>query len=224
MRASQDGIFAEFEGDRWFGRNREALERFDPQDDPPLRLMDLYGLRPRRVLEVGAANGLRLATIARQGGVRAVAVEPSAQAVTDGRARFPEVEFVRGEAHAVPLDASFDLIIANFVFHWIDRARLLGSVAEIDRLLEDGGFLMIGDFCPPHPTRVAYHHLPEHRVYTYKQDYAAPFLASGLYLPVGFLAGDHASKRLLPAVAADSKAGVWLLRKSLSDGYADRPF
>jgi hypothetical protein len=58
--------------------------------------MELYHLRPSSVLEIGAANGFRLAVISERYGARVVAVEPSVEAIVDGKARFPCVEFVGG--------------------------------------------------------------------------------------------------------------------------------
>ena len=131
---AQDNIFARSEGDRWFERNAKALQCFNPTEDTPLKLMQFYGVSPRSVLEIGAANGFRLAEIQRRSGARAVGVELSHQAIADGRARFPLVTFVRGAANSVPLQEVFDLVIVNFVFHWVDRIHLLQSVAETDRL------------------------------------------------------------------------------------------
>src|SRR6185503_8283483 len=129
----------------------------------------------------------RLAAIHRVTGARTLAVEPSAQAIQDGLANFPFVTFVRGTADAVPLHESYDLVIVNFVFHWIDRLNLLRSVAEVDRLVRDGGFLIVGDFQPANRVRVPYHHLPDRGVHTYKQDYAELFQCLGLYHFVGML-------------------------------------
>ena len=131
------------------------------------------------VLEIGAANGARLAKISERFEARAVAVEPSAEAIQDGRVRFPDVKFVKAKASAIPLQEMFDLIIINFVLHWVDRRNLLRSMAEIDRLLKDGGYLIIGDFLPSNLTKVRYHHVKNQEIYTYKQNYAATFLASG---------------------------------------------
>jgi len=221
MQTDQARIFSEFEGDRWFERNREALDRFDPRRDSPLRLMELYQLRPATVLELGASNGFRLAAIAERYGAKTVALEPSSQAVRQGRSRFPGVEFVEATADAIPLSQPFDLVIVNFVFHWIDRFRLLRAVAEIDRLLVDGGFLIVGDFFPNNRTRVRYHHLPDREAYTFKQDYAAVFLASGLYQQVSLLAGDHASNDLRADVAEEERIATWLLRKRLQEHYVE---
>lgn len=215
----QDNVFLRSEGDRWFARNRGALERFDANADLPLRLMSLYDLRPERALEIGAANGFRLAAIHRRSGARVVAVEPSAQAISEGKAAFPTVRFVRGTAHALPLRESFDLVIVNFVFHWIDRVNLLRSVAEVDRLVGDSGWLMIGDFYPSNRMQVRYHHLQDENVFTFKQNYAETFLASGLYHPVCLLTAGHAGKRLDAQVAESERIGVWLLQKSLRDHF-----
>ena len=180
----QDDIFRQTEGDRWFARNRGALGAFDPSLDLPLRLLELYDMHPRSVIEIGAANGFRLGAIERRSGARCVALEPSADAIRDGQARFPALTFIRGSADSVPVKESFDLVIVNFVFHWIDRVSLLRSVGEVDRLISDGGFLIIGDFQPANFMRARYHHLKESEVYTYKQDYAALFESAGLYHPV----------------------------------------
>jgi SAM-dependent methyltransferase len=217
----QDSVFSEFEGDRWFERNHVALNTFDRSADLPLKLIELYGLIPHSVLEIGAANGFRLATIHENTGAETVAIEPSAQAVLAGKASFQCVSFVRGTASALPLRKSFDLVIVNFVLHWIDRQSFLRTVAEVDRMVCDGGYLLIGDFYPANQLRVHYHHLKDREVYTYKQNYAATFLASGLYHPIVLLTADHAGKHLQPQVAESERIGVWLLRKELQGHYLE---
>jgi SAM-dependent methyltransferase len=215
----QDSVFSDFEGDRWFERNRRALDAFDAAADLPLKLIGLYRLAPQRVLEIGAANGFRLAAIHERIGAETVALEPSAQAVLNGKTSFPFIKFIRGTASAVPLRNSFDLIIINFVFHWIDRQNLLRAIAEIDRLVSDGGHLIIGDFHPANQLQVRYDHLKSEKVFTYKQNYAGTFLATGLYHPVSLLTSLHANSELRGAVAESERIGVWLLCKDLQAHY-----
>jgi SAM-dependent methyltransferase len=215
----QDNVFTRFEGDRWFERNRTALDSFDAAADLPLKVLDLYELRPDRVLELGAANGFRLAAIHARTGAAVVAIEPSIEAILNGKASFPLVSFIRGTATSVPLKGSFALVIVNFVFHWIDRVGLLRAVAEVDRLVRDDGYLLIGDFQPSNQLKVRYHHLTSEQLFTYKQNYAAIFLASGLYHPVALLTGHHAAKKPDPAVAEADRIGAWLLRKQTGVHY-----
>jgi SAM-dependent methyltransferase len=172
-------------------------------------------------LEIGAANGFRLAAIHQRTGAEAVAVEPSERAVLDGKASFPFITFIRGTASAVPLRKAFDLVIVNFVFHWIDRQSLLSAVAEVDRLVRDGGYLLIGDFLPANQLQVRYHHLEDREVYTYKQNYAATFLASGLYHAVVLLTAHHGSKQLQARITENERIGAWLLRKELRGHYLE---
>lgn len=219
----QDNVFSQVEGDRWFERNRSALESFDPAGDLPLKLISLYQLAPSRVLEIGAANGFRLAEIQKRTGAEAVALEPSEQAALSGHGSFPFVRFVRGTMSAAPLRGSFDLVIVNFVFHWIDRQSLLCAAAEVDRLVSDTGYLLIGDFHPANHLRVHYHHLQKEEVFTYKQNYAATFLASGLYHPVCLLTAHHATRALEPHVIENERIGAWLLRKELQQHYLVQP-
>jgi SAM-dependent methyltransferase len=219
---TQDDTFVASEADRWFDRNREALAAVDWDRDPPMRLLSLYRVPFQTVLEVGAANGYRVAELARRSRARATAVEPSPKALADGRTRFPDVDFRQGEVRALPVSETFDLVIVNFVFHWIDRANLLRAVAEVDRVVADGGYLLIGDFFPDRPTRVKYHHLADADVYTYKQDYGALFRASGLYQQLALLSG---SGHDLQSNAADAdRTATWLLRKGLTDHYAGGTF
>jgi SAM-dependent methyltransferase len=224
---TQDNIFLHSEGNRWFTRNKPALiDQQRLEHDPVLKVLELAGIKPASVLEIGASNGYRLDELQTRFNCPATAVEPSQEAITDGQARYPKITFRQGIASALPLtdDEQFDLVIINFVFHWVDRATLLRSVAETDRVLKDGGYLIIGDFYPAYPERVLYHHLPEEDVWTYKQNYGDIFLASHLYDLVAFLTFDHASHQVRPMIDPKDRTYVALLQKMLSGGYETRSF
>ncbi len=220
MSIDQDQIFAASEADAWFERNKSALAAFRPEDDLPLRALDLYGVRPKRVVEVGASVGARLAHLAEKHKAKAVAVEPSGKAIAEGKAKFPKVEFIQAGAKSVPLQETFDLVIVNFVFHWMDRGGLMRSASELDRLLADQGFLLIGDFLPSNRLKVDYHHRPGQGMFTFKQDYAELFLSTGLYRPVCLLTGGH-GKGLAARAAESERTAVWLLQKDLQGHYAE---
>lgn len=217
----QDKVFSDFEGDRWFECNRRTLNAFDASADLPLKLIGLYGFTPERVLEIGAANGFRLAAIHQSTGAEVVAVEPSAQAVLNGKASFPFITFIRATASAVPLRESFDLVIVNLVFHWIDRQSLLRAVAEVDRLVREGGYLLLGDFYPANQLQVRHHPLKNRELYIYKQNYAATFLASGLYHPVSLVTAEDSTNELKCRVGEHERIGVWLLRKDSCGHYIE---
>lgn len=191
----QDKIFEEFEGDNWFKRNVTAL---NPHDDYVIYLLELYGLlsSDKKVLEVGAANGYRLARIHDKYGCEVYAVEPSKKAVEDGKKRFPFVKFYQSSAKEINFKEMFDIVVINSVFHWIDRKNLLLSVAKIDRSLKVGGALLIGDFQTPFPIKRRYHHIKDSEVFTYKLRYKEIFLSTGLYSELSNLTVNHDEKNM----------------------------
>lgn len=223
---TQDDVFARSEGNNWFARNAVALQETDWERDLPLRLLELYGVRPAKAVEVGGSVGARMAWLARAFGTIATVVEPSAEAIARGAQYYPDVRFVQGTAARTGLDEQFDLVIVNFVLHWIDRNNLLRSIAEIDGLVRDGGHLLIGDFAPSNRMRVPYHHRNDVELFTFKQDYANIFLTAGLYRSVGQLTAHHASRALASAVPAAERIAVHLLHKDLHEGYplANQPW
>lgn len=223
----QDDIFSGSEADAWYGRNSKALHAFDSGSDLVMSLVDLYGIQPSSILEIGAANGVRVAALVDRFGAHGVALEPSTEAIADGRRSYPDVRFVQGVAHSIPIDDAFDIVIVHFVLHWIDRDMLLRSVSEIDRMVTPGGFLAVGDFAPQHRMKVPYHHRDDVELYTFKQQYDELFIASGLYRRVATLTTSHqrgASANLAPHVSDDECVAVTLLRKDRDAAYIERQF
>ena len=216
MADPQATAFTAGEGDRYFERNAHLPDSYDPRADHVVRLLDSGGLTPASVIELGAATGHRVAALVERWGCRGVAVDPSAAATREGQRRFAEVEFVVGTLDAPSVSGAFDVVIVNFVFHWVGRSVLLSSVAAVDLLVADGGHLVIGDFLPAGFARTEY----EHRLglWTYKQDYADVFCSSGLYGRVASLAGRYGGAMPCGDAAPMDRASYTLLHKSL-DGY-----
>jgi ubiquinone/menaquinone biosynthesis C-methylase UbiE len=180
--------------------------------------------RAPRIVDVGASNGWRAALISDAVGGTAVAVDPSREALADGRTRYPRVRFCEGVASDLPLERECaDLVIVSFVLHWLARPRLMAAFSEIDRILVDGGYLLLGDFLPEMPTRVAYHHRRDCDIWTYKQDYARAFVASGLYTETQRVIIDHRTGAVATAaVAPHDRCAISVLRKNLEGQYRAR--
>jgi ubiquinone/menaquinone biosynthesis C-methylase UbiE len=215
----QDSLFSDGEGDAWYERNRNS---YQPERDPIIHCLRRQTINPRNILEIGASRGERLAYLHESYQAGVAAVDPSAAAVADGHKSFPFIQFHVATARSLPLpDESYDLVIVNFVFHWIDRRSLLASAAETDRVLKPGGHLLIGDFAPFSPKKVRYHHRPEAEIFTYKQDYAALFLATAGYVLLCQQILDHRSLEPAPDVPEHERFAVTLLRKIPGGTYAE---
>ena len=222
-----DDVFDEIEADAWFERNQGRL---DPSraavSDPALKLLRDWRIRPRRALEIGASNGYRMQALRDECGCEASALDLSANAVADGRRRFPGLDIVEGRATALPFESdAFDCVVAFGVFCWTSQSDIFKSLMEADRVLSDDGHLLIGDFLPPQPQRIRYHHRKDADIYTYKWDFSAVFQAFPTYRLLSRQLVDHETFSLDATHPAHDRFAVTLLRKDLTGGFLtkDRP-
>jgi len=215
----QDGIFFREEGDRWFQRNRDSLKSATREDRVLKALDGLLEDPPEKVLEVGAANGFRLAALNAEYGCQCVAVEPSIEAIESGKKCFSSIDFRRGIASEIPRlpDEQFDLVIVSFVLHWVGRSSLARAIAEIDSSVQNGGYLVISDFMPDQPTSNPYHHRADETM-TFKQDYSASFTSLGIYETVKKCIGVHGSE-FDKSSESDRRIATFVMRKNTSGLY-----
>lgn len=215
---SQEKIFLQKEGDAYFIRNQSDL--IDSKyPDPVCYLVECYGIKAKKVLDIGCSNGSKLAAVLERTGGKGTGVDPSAKAVLDGKKRFPKIDFKRGIVSQLPVKGKFDLVSLLYVMHWVSRDELLKAVAEIDSVVADGGYLVIGDFDPDTPAMRKYHHLPRDEVYTYKQDYASIFTSTNIYQRIAQMSFTHAQNTFTPNLHRGNRGVVTLLRKDLTGKY-----
>jgi ubiquinone/menaquinone biosynthesis C-methylase UbiE len=139
----QADIFTESEGDAWLARNRVLVDR-----DPVSDAIGHLGLKPQHVLEVGCANGWRLAALRGKFGCEVNGVEPSMQGCIEAATR--RVPVWRITAEALPAgNEAYDLVIYGFCLYLTDPIDWLKIAAEGDRVLMNGGHLIIHDFTEP---------------------------------------------------------------------------
>ena len=215
MTGKQSKAFEEGEGDAWFARNEARLLSFDPVQDLACRVLKDVQCAPSRVLEIGAANGFRLAALRDRYGCEVVGTDASSRAVEDGKRRYG-IELHCSSAESVELSGTFDLIVIHFLLHWMDRASIPILQERVSELLVPGGLLLLGDFYPDSDIDVPYHHLPSQEVMTYKRDYGALFAHSGDLQLVGLTTGDHQDMQARPGVKSEDRIAIWLMERAVS--------
>ncbi|WP_194481656.1 class I SAM-dependent methyltransferase [Bradyrhizobium sp. CCBAU 53338] len=187
-----------------------------PGQDIVLATLQEIGVSPTSVLEIGCANGYRVARICDRFAARGFGIEPSSQAVADGRSRYPSLSLEIGTADRLPFaDGQFDLVIFGFCLYLVDPRLHLRCVAEADRVLADGGVLAIYDFIEPVPYHNRYSHLEGVR--SYKMEFSRYFLASPAYRLLR-------RNMSVPAPQPDHSVGVDFLSKNLSAAFPPNPF
>jgi len=106
-----------------------------------------------------------------------------------------------------------DLVIVNFVFHWVDRKNLMKFITKIDELLAPGGFIILGDFGLENFVKRKYHHLPKAGVFTYKQQYQNIFTASGIYKEIAKICFNHDTGEISADIDNHNTGTISLLKK-----------
>lgn len=201
---TQDEIFISGEGDAYFRRNKDHINHTF-ETDMILKLIKRNNLKPDRVFEAGCSSASRLEALRKEYGCECYGIDPSYEAIEKGMRDYPRLSLSRSTiSESRFADQFFDMVIVNFVFHWIDRSLLLESCAKLDHCLKWGGYLIIGDFYKPGFVKRAYHHVDTEEMFTYKQCYPDIFLATGNYSIV--------ASEIYPYDKTDD-TGVVILRK-----------
>lgn len=182
---SQGDEFLRGEGDAWFSRNHSREEI-----SPTRRLVGDW-CKPfkdnlEKILEIGAGSGLPLAYLCDVLNATGEGIEPSQKAVNNWSSLRANAvgggsaSLRVGVASELPYeDQTFDLVVFGFCLYLVDRSHLYRAVAEADRVLRDGGFLVINDFDSTSPYMNEYSH--KEGIFSYKNDYSNIFTSSGHY-------------------------------------------
>lgn len=219
--SSQKEIFRASEADAWFNRNRGLVCGGTPQRSEVVDLLRGVGIAPKKVLEIGCGNGVRLEQIREAFHCACFGIDPSTEAVRDGKTRFPALSLTTGTADCLDFkNDAFDTIFFGFCLYLCDRADLFKIAYEADRCLEDKGTLIITDFSPGFPYRNTYAH--HDNIYSYKMDYAKMFSWNPGYSETARIVHGHSGSADLNS--ADNRVGTIVLRKNGACAYPTDPY
>ena len=218
----QKEAFIEYEADAWFDRNKAYMLNYSKDKDRVISLIEEYHLEPGNVLEVGCSAGYRLNAIKETFKNSSVfGIEPSKEAIKYGEGHYTSINFVHGTADNLVdfADESMDIVIVGFVFYVIDRNIFFKTVSEIDRVLKNGGILIIVDFFSETALKNVYQHIKDFSAFSFKQNYDEIFTASKLYYLLDKSTWNHSEKVLDATDNYYDKYSVSLLKKDVSASY-----
>lgn len=116
-----------------------------------LATVKALNLKPgERVLDVAAGTGTSSKALAKTG-AEVVALDFSPGMVAEGRKRNPGIDFVEGDAEALPFPpSSFDAVTISFGLRNVNNPHV--ALGEMYRVLKPGGRIVICEFShPPAP-------------------------------------------------------------------------
>ncbi len=218
---SQKEQFLNGEGNKWYERNKWNIPAAI-HNDPILKVIELCGITPARVLEIGCADGWRLAEIERRYGCECYGIDPSEKAITTGKSSHPKLQLSVGTADALPDIEPVDLIIFGFCLYLCDPQDLFNIAMQCDRLLKDKGHIIVLDFHPPiGHYRNPYSHMKG--IFSYKMDYSKLFSWHPAYCLIHQLLFLHQDKQPLHFEPNDM-VSVQILRKDYTLLSSKNPF
>ena len=221
----QDTIFEKSESDAWFLRNEKAIINRHANNDIIYRMIcgNINKEKITSILDLGCSNGFRLNFFKSLPNIKKlVGVDLSEKAIEDGIARYG-LELYIDSISDFEYNYKFDLVIVNFVFHWVSREFITKAIYNTDRYVSGGGALVIGDFYSPTPCKRFYHHLPDEKVYTYKTDYPAIFKSFGTYKKLSnlYYDTDNVNNTDRETIDKGNLCLCELLQKTLDENYVE---
>lgn len=218
----QKEAFVAYEADAWFERNKNYLMNYSSKEDKVVQLIEKYKLNPKSLLEIGCSGGYRLNGLKDlYKNCNVYGIDPSEKAIAFGKQNFKSVSLEVGTADNLKSyeNASMDIVIVGFVFYVVDRDIIFKVVSEIDRVLKNGGILMIVDFFAETTLKNQYQHIKDFNAYSFKQNYEEIFTSSKLYFMLDKSTLNHDTK--IPDASDDhyNKFSLSLLKKDLNASY-----
>lgn len=137
-----------------------------------------------KVCEIGCCYGYNLNFLSKEHGFELFGCDPSNEAIDFGINRWPatsKINLIQGISNRLPYeDNQFDMVIAGFLLYVTPREIIPETICEMNRVLKEGGFLVLTDF----DTQIPYIRVNKHNesMPVFKEDYANRFLTMGYYL------------------------------------------
>jgi SAM-dependent methyltransferase len=147
---NQTQAFRDSLGDAYFRRNKTKLGL----EDHITTAIDRAGIKPKGVVEIGCANGWRLERLQRKYGCYVYGIDPSREAILDGQKSDRPWLSVGTADKLWFADGGFDMLIFGFCLYLCEPQEWFKIVCEADRVLADGGHLIIHDFAVARPHRI----------------------------------------------------------------------
>ncbi len=190
------------------------------ETNPVLFSLKEIQIKPKAILEIGCGAGHKLALLRQEFGADCYGIDPSAKAIEYGRAHYPELVLENGTAESlIHADNRFDVVIFGFCLYLCDLFDHFRIAWQADRVLRDGGYLVIHDFLAPMPYSNDFVHAAGIR--SHKMEWSRMFIWHPAYRLI--------SRRYLEATTAlsfapDEQICIDVLHKDRSTAFPSNPY
>jgi trans-aconitate methyltransferase len=133
------------DADLWYYRNKDKF--LDIDTDPIMKMISKLTIEPTCAIEFGCSDGYRLNWINKSFGSLCAGVEISDAAIRNGEKKYPDIFFLKSHIrHANLTHFRADLLIFGFCLYLVKPEHLTQVVWIADKVLEEGGHIIIWDY------------------------------------------------------------------------------
>ena len=189
-------LFINIEGDNFHFRN---LSKAQKKEHVWLTKIVSNWLKPFKkninfILEIGCGGGHQINSLCNNLNSKGVGIDPSKLAIRDAKKQYSHnIKFKTGTSEKINEESEyFDTVLLGDFLYLVDKKHIYHTVAETDRVLKSGGFLVLVDFDPNFKYICDYKHL--NGITTHKSKSVDLFLASGHYSLVNKLSHSNLGK------------------------------
>ena len=188
----QDIFYSKFESDFFFDRWEKKNKKFNiirPQSRETLKVLsNNIKLNNLNVLEVGCFIADKLNYLKENYNCKIYGLEPSLKACKYSKKNY-KINIENSTLFYSSLNnfntnkGKFDLIILDDVLNWMSRQYIIHTLALIDHLISNTGYIFIKDYFPNFSYSNKNHHWPNEdiRSYKYQNGYSSLFTNIGTY-------------------------------------------
>lgn len=198
----------------------ERNQRKRDDSNPVLAALKDIDAKPEAILEIGCSRGHRLIELHQEFGAECCGVDPSEKAIEQGRALYPALVLEQGTADSLQYpDDRFDVVIFGFCLYLCDPRDHFRIAWQADRILQDGGFLVIHDFLTLTPYRNKYVHSAN--LSSYKMEWSRMFTWNPAFQLISRRYMEHAKPL---SFAPDEQICVEVLHKDSQAAFPNNPY
>ena len=163
-------------------RNRYARIKVATNKNLVFKIILKNKIKPKKILEIGSSTGYLLESFRKNYNSQCYGIDTSKSAISEGKKLFKKINLTYGMFEDSKLkNLKYDLIICGFFLFMLPPSKILNLFSEIDKSLNNGGYVIINDHYNKSNSFEIKDYKHEKKLKVYRWDYKKIFLSLPYY-------------------------------------------
>jgi ubiquinone/menaquinone biosynthesis C-methylase UbiE len=163
-------------------RNRYARIKVATNKNLVFKIISKNKIKPKKILEIGSSTGYLLESFRKNYNSKCYGIDTSKSAISEGKKLFKKINLTYGMFEDSKLkNLKYDLIICGFFLFMLPPSKILNLFSEIDKSLNNGGYVIINDHYNKSNSFEIKDYKHEKKLKVYRWDYKKIFLSLPYY-------------------------------------------